>query len=587
MKKFSAVIYVLLIALVIGCASASNSVTSNSGTSNPVTQAPQLQTWPGDPVDLYSRSAEGPNGVVAAAKPEASQIGVDILKKGGNAVDAAVATGFALGVLEPNATGLGGGGFMIIKLVDMKEAVVVDFREMAPSAAKPDMFLGPDGKVVPNSSVEGGLAVGVPGETAGLLYALDHYGSKKLSRAQVMQPAIDAATNGYRVTENLAPIIMDNLEKINHYPATAAIYTKDGLPPEIGDTIKNPDLAKTLTAIAAGGADVFYKGPLAQQVAKAVQDAGGILTVQDLANYQVHERKPVTGTYRGYTITSVPPASSGGTHVIQILNILENVDMSSMAPGSVPAVHDWLQALRLAFADRAKYMADSDIVSVPLEGLTSKAYAKELFTKFDASKAMPNATPGDPARYQSGSTTSFSVMDKAGNMVTVTKSINYFFGSGVTVPGAGFIMNDHMDDFVLTPGNIQSVVPGARPLSSMSPTLVLDPQGRPFMTLGSPGATRIIAAVAEVISNVIDQKMSIQDAIMQPRCFATASGDVHIEGRMPASTLEGLRAMGYSVSVHPDWDAFFGGVHGVLYDWDAKTLYGGADPRRDGHAKAF
>ena len=575
MKRITLVVYALLFALIFGCASASN------------VETPVPQSNPGDPVNLYGRSAVGSNGVVAAAKPEASQIGVDILKKGGNAVDAAVATGFALGVLEPNATGLGGGGFMIIKLADMSEAVVIDFREMAPGAATADMYLGPDGKVIPNASVEDGLAVGIPGEVAGLLYALDNYGSKKLTRTQVMQPAIDVAEKGYRVTENLSPIIMDNLEKINRYPATAAIYTKDGLPPEIGDTIKNPDLAATLRLIADGGPDVFYKGPLAQRIAKAVQDAGGILTADDLSKYQIKVRKPVTGTYRGYTITSVPPASSGGTHVIQILNMLENLDMGSMAAGSTPSVHNWFQALRLAFADRAKYMADADFVSVPLQGLTNKAYAKELFAKFDPSKAMASATPGDPTRYQSGSTTSFSVMDKAGNMVTVTKSINYFFGSGVTVPGAGFIMNDHMDDFVLTPGNIQSVVPYARPLSSMSPTLVLDPQGRPFMTLGSPGATRIIAAVAEVISNVIDHNMPIQDAIMLPRCFATASGQVHVEGRMSASTVESLRAMGYDVSVHPDWDAYFGGVHGVLYDWNAKKLYGGADPRRDGEARAF
>lgn len=576
MKKIFLVFFVLLVGLMVGCG-------STSGTPKEPDPAPQ----PGDPVNLYGRGADGKNGVVAAAKPEASQVGVDILKKGGNAVDAAVATGFALGVLEPNATGLGGGGFMIIKLVNMPEAVVIDFREVAPEYSSGSMYLGPDGKVIPKSHVVGGLASGTPGEVAGLLYALENYGSKKFTRAQVMQPAIDYAEKGYRVTENLSPIIMDNLELINMYPATAAIYTVDGLPPEVGDTIKNPDLGKSLRMIAEKGPDAFYKGPMAEATAKAVQDAGGMITVEDLANYKIQIRKPVTGTYRGYTIISMPPSSSGGAHVIQILNMLENMDPSSLKFGTDTAVHAWLQAFRLAFADRGKYMADSDFVKVPLAGLTSKAYAKTLFAKFDPNKAMASATADDPTKYESGSTTSFSVMDKAGNIVTVTKTINYFFGSGVGVPGYGFIMNNEMDDFVTTPGHVSSVEPFKRPLSSMTPTIVLDPKGRPFMTLGSPGATRIFPTVAQVISNVIDNGMSMQEAIMAPRCFATASGQVHIEGRMPAATIEKMKALGYDVNVRGNWDNYFGGVHAVLYDQKAKKLFGGADPRRDGQAAAF
>jgi gamma-glutamyltranspeptidase/glutathione hydrolase len=574
-EKFMKICMVIaVLAVMAGCGSKSK-------------PAPVPEPQPGDPVNLYGRGASGSKGVVAAAKPEASQVGVDILQKGGNAVDAAVAAGFAIGVVEPNTSGIGGGGFMIIKLVDMPEAVVIDFRETAPAASTPDMYLGPDGKVIPNAAVVGGLSVGTPGDVAGLLYALDNYGSKKLSRTEVMQPAISLAENGYEVSENLVSYIQDDLETINKYPATSAIYTDDGLPPEAGSTIKNPDLAATLRLIAQGGADVFYKGPLAEKTAKAVQDAGGILTAEDLADYQIKIRKPVTGTYRGYTIISVPPASSGGTHVIQILNMLENMNMGSLEFGSAAAEHAWIQALRLAFADRGKFMADSDFETVPLKGLTDKAYAKELFAKFDPNKAMLLADAGDPAKYESGSTTSFSVMDSAGNMVTVTKTINHFFGSGVTVPGAGFLLNDEMDDFVQTVGHVQSVAPLRRPLSSMTPTLVLDPQGRPFMTLGSPGATRIIATVAGIISNVIDHNMPLQDAILVPRRFATASGDVHVEGRMSPATIEGLKAMGYTVNVHANWDNYFGGAQGVLYDWKAKKLFGGADPRRDGQAKAY
>ena len=540
------------------------------------------------PVNLYGRAAQGTQGVVAAAKPEASQVGVDILKKGGNAVDAAVATAFALGVLEPNASGLGGGGFMIIKMAKMKEAVVIDFRETAPAAATADMYkFGEDGKIIGNASVEGGLAVGVPGELAGLLYALENYGSKKMTREKVIAPAIEWAEKGIPVTVNLAALIQENLAKINKYEATSKIYTKDGLPYEIGDTIKNPDLAATLRLVSKGGVDAFYKGEMAERIAKAARDAGGVLAAEDLAGYKIKVRKPVSGTYRGYTIISVPPASSGGTHVIQILNILENLDIAKMGPGTPACSHAWVEALRLAFADRGKYMADADFVKVPLAGLTNKDYAKVLAAKLDMGKAMGSATADDPTKFESGSTTHLSVMDKEGNMVAITKSINYFFGSGVTVPGTGFILNDHMDDFALKPGHVQSIEKGKRPLSSMTPTLVLDPDGKPFMTVGSPGATRIIAAVAQVISNVVDHKMPIQEAIMAPRVFAMASGPVQLEGRASINTLKGLEALGHTVNVRGDWDAYFGGVHAVLFDRSAKILYGGADPRRDGQAAAF
>ncbi|MGD9940406.1 MAG: gamma-glutamyltransferase [Clostridia bacterium] len=540
------------------------------------------------PVNLYGRAAQGTEGVVAAAKPEASQVGVDILKRGGNAVDAAVATGFALGVLEANASGIGGGGFMIIKMANMRDAVVIDFRETAPAAATADMYkYGADGKIINSMNTVGGLASGVPGEVAGLLYAFDNYGSKRISRAALLEPAIQFAERGYTVTANLSPIIADNLAKINKYPATAAIYTDGGLPPEIGDTIRNPDLARTLRLVAKDGVDAIYKGAMAERIAKAVRDAGGIMTAQDLANYKVKVRKPVTGTYRGYSIISTPPASSGGTHVIQILNILENMDIAKLGVGTPQTAHAWVEALRLAFADRGKYMADADFVKVPLAGLTNKTYAKELYGKINMNKAMGSAAASDPTKYESGSTTSFSVMDKAGNMVTVTKSINYFFGSGVTVPGAGFIMNNHMDDFALKPGSVQSIEPGKRPLSSMTPTLVLDPNGQPFMTLGSPGATRIIAAVAQIISNVIDHGMPIQQAIFAPRLFAMASGQVQVEGRTSINTLNGLKALGHDVNVRGDWDAYFGGVHAVLFDRQARILYGGADPRRDGQAAGF
>ena len=539
------------------------------------------------PVNLYGRGAQGPNGVVAAAKPEASEVGIEILKKGGNAVDAAIATAFALGVLEPNASGVGGGGFMIIKMADMKEAVVIDFRETAPAAAHDTMFLGPDGKVVAGLSSQGGLSVGVPGEVKGLLYALENYGSGKLSRMQIVEPAINWAMKGIPVTVNLASIIKDNFTKLTKFENGAEIYLNDGLPYEIGDTIVNLDYAKTLAKIGAEGADAIYKGEIAQAIVNEVQKRGGILTLEDLANYKVELRKPVQGTYRGYTILSVPPASSGGTHMIQMLNILENFDLKKTGQGTAATAHLWAETMKMAFADRSKYMADTAFVKVPLAGLTNKDYAKELAAKIDLAKPMASATAGDPSKYESGSTTHLSVMDKQGNMVAITKSINYFFGSGVVVPGYGIIMNDHMDDFVLTPGSANSVQPGKRPLSSMSPTLVLDPQGRSFMTLGSPGATRIFPTVAQIISDVIDFGMPVQQAIMEPRLFQMASGALNMEGRYSINAYEALKKLGHTINVRGDYDPYFGGVHAVLYDYDKGILYGGADPRRDGQAMAF
>ncbi len=539
------------------------------------------------PLNLYGRGATGANGVVAAAKPDASRVGIEILRMGGNAVDAAVATGFALGVLEPNASGIGGGGFMVIKLASMKEAVVVDFRPTAPAAATPDMYtLDERGRAIGNASVEGGLASAVPGEVKGLLHALDNYGSKKLSRAQVIQPAIDWAERGVPVTVNLAQIIKDNFGKLKKFENGLAIYSKDGFPPEVGDTIVNTDLANTLRLIQARGADAIYTGDIAGRIVAENRKRGGILTLDDLAGYRVKVRKPVTGSYRGYTLVTAPPPS-GGTHVLQLLNILEHSDVAALGERSTAAAHLWAEACKLVFADRATYSADPDFVNVPFTGLASKAYAKTLAALIKPDAVMKSPAAGDPSKYESGSTTHFSVMDKDGNMVAVTKTINMFFASGVVVPGTGIIMGDDMDDFELKPGSANSIQPGKRMLSSMSPTLVLDPQGRPFMALGSPGATRIIPTLAQVISNVIDRGMPIQAAISAPRLFQGRTGNLSMEGRYSINAYNGLVALGHTVTVAPDYDATFGGVHAVLFDHAAKTLHGGADPRRDGQAAGY
>ncbi len=297
-------------------------------------------------------------------------------------------------------------------------------------------------------------------------------------------------------------------------------------------------------------------------------------------------RKPVTGSYRGYTLVTAPPPS-GGTHVLQLLNILEHADLAALGERSTAAAHLWAEACKLVFADRATYSADPDFVKVPFTGLASKAYAKTLAALIKPDAVMKSPAAGDPSKYESGSTTHFSVMDKDGNMVAVTKTINMFFASGVVVPGTGIIMGDDMDDFDLKPGSANSIQPGKRMLSSMSPTLVLDPQGRPFMALGSPGATRIIPTLAQVISNVIDRGMPIQAAISAPRLYQGRTGNLSMEGRYSINAYNGLVALGHTVTVAPDYDATFGGVHAVLFDHAAKTLHGGADPRRDGQAAGY
>lgn len=529
------------------------------------------------------RDAKGKNGVVASAKPEASQVGVDIMKKGGNAIDAAVATAFALGVVEPNASGIGGGGFMLIRFAKTGEEVFLDFREVAPGKATPDMYkLDDKGKVVNNESVIGGKSVAVPGDVAGLLMALEKYGT--MSREEVMQPAIDLAENGFKVTKNFSNMIKDNFDNINKFEATKAIYLKDGLPFEEGDTITNKDLSNTLKIIAKEGKDAFYKGKIAESIVNEVQKQGGIITLEDLTKYEVKVRKPVKGTYKGYEIVSAPPSSSGGAHVIQLLNIMENYDLKSMGVNTEQSLHAWSEASKLIFADRGKYMADTDFVKVPLAGLTSKDYAKELYEKIDKDKATQKVEAGNPNKYESGSTTHYSIMDKEGNMVAVTKTINHFFGSCVAVPGTGILLNDEMDDFDFKPGLSNSIEPGKKPLSSMTPTLILK-DGKPFMTIGSPGATRIIPTVAQVISNIVDHGMDIQEAINTPRMY-DKDGKLSLEGGIDEKVIEGLKNKGHEVDIKGEYDLFFGGVQGVMME-SSGELHGGADPRRDGQAVGF
>ena len=462
------------------------------------------------------RDATSTKAMATASKYEVSQVGAEIMAKGGNAVDAAVAMGVALGVCEPFTSGLGGGGLATIHTAE-GENFFIDFREVAPAAATLDLYVDASGENNGNTQ-EGGLASGVPGEVAGLLYLLEHHGT--MSREEVMEPAIRIANEGFTVSAYCANAISDAYEKTQKFPEMSKVYLdENGLPWEEGSVITNPDLGKALQLIADQGADAFYKGEIGEAMVATLAKYDGVMTMDDLAGYEVHELEPVTGDYRGYTVISSPPPSSGGTHLIEILNILENFDMASMEVNSAEYVHLFAETFKLAFADRAKYMADTNFVSVPLGGLTSQAYADKRAQDIDLNVAMEQAAPYDPSPYEHTDTTHFSVADVDGNCVAITKTINYYFGSGVMVDGYGFMMNNQMDDFSTDPESVNKIGPGKKPLRYMSHTVVLKPDGSPFLVLGTPGGSRIFSGVAEVISRVIDSKMDLHTAISVPKIW--------------------------------------------------------------------
>ena len=527
------------------------------------------------------RNTTGKIGVVSTSKVEASRIGAEILRKGGNAIDAAVAAGFALGVVEPNSSGLGGGGFMLIRIAKTGETVFIDFRERAPQKSSPEMWkVGADGKVVGNQKLEGGKAAAVPGEVAGLLYALENYGT--MSREQVIRPAANLAKNGFYVTPTLSNDMKSQFDKLEKYPESAKVFlNKEGLPYEVDDLFTNPDMAKTLDIIIKNGKDGFYKGEVAEAIVKTLNKYDGLYTMEDLANYKPLVRQPVKGTYRGYEIISSPSPSSGGAIVIEILNILENFDVGSLKVNSPEYLHLFSEAYKLAYADRAKYMGDSDYTPVPMKGFVSKKYAKEIAKEIDL-KVSHESKAHDPWLYESEDTTHYSIADKEGNMVAITKTVNGLFGNSVVVDGYGFVMNNEMDDFVLGAGHPNSVAPNKTPLSSMSPTIVLK-DGKPFMVLGSPGATKIISTVSQVISRVIDHKMGMQEAIDTPRLWDNTYNKINVETRISDETIKQLEAMGHKVNKTSEWDRGMGSVQGVLYKSNG-MLEGGADPRRDGKA---
>lgn len=528
------------------------------------------------------RACTAKKGVVSAGRAEAAQIGKEILEKGGNAVDAAVAVAFALGVCEPNASGIGGGGFMLLRSARTGESVFLNFREKAPKAAEPSMYEpGSPGSNYDKHlrNVYSGTAAATPGDVAGLLYALEHYGT--LDRKTVMAPAIRLAKEGYIVTPLLAADIAEHAEQLRKYGDGWKIYLKDGKAPAAGEILKNPDLARTLEKIAEGGRDAFYKGEIADAILEQVKKDCGRMTREDLESFEVKVLPPVRGTYRGYEILSSPPPSSGGTHVVQILNVLEDFDVGAMEVNSPEYIHLFSEVFKMCYADRMAYMGDPDYVSVPLQGLVSKKYAAKLAERVDLAKAHAPAC-GNPWHTESMSTTHFSIADAEGNLVACTRTINHFFGSCAVPKNSGFLLNDEMEDFSIDPASKNAVAGGKVPLSCMSPTFILK-DGKPVAVVGSPGGIRIISSVVQVISKIIDHGMDIESAVNSPRFGDDTTDCIIYESRIPQETIAALEAMGHKTRAYPDWDRIVGATNSAALLSDG-TLAGAADPRRDGLA---
>ena len=501
-------------------------------------------------------------GMVASQEMQASRIGVDILRRGGNAVDAAVATGFALAVTLPRAGNIGGGGFMLVHLAAPNKTIAIDYREMAGVLTTRDVFLDEAGRFQPSKSQGSGLGVGVPGTVAGFALAHAKYGSGKFSLADLIAPAQALAVDGFIVDDDLADSLPSAVRRFAPWPSSRAIFLHaDGTPLGRGERLVQSDLAATLTAIMKDGPKGFYEGETARKIVAAVEGAGGRMTRDDLADYRAVEREPVRGTYRGREIVSMPPPSSGGVHVIEILNILEGFDIGALGHNSAATIHLMAEAMKLAFADRSKYLGDPDFVNVPVAGLTSKAYAEKLRGLISLERARPSADIGPGAPYESDQTTHYSVVDAQGNAVSNTYTLNFSYGLGLVAPGTGVLLNNELDDFAaregasnafgLTGGDANAPGPRKRPLSSMSPSFVFE-DGALRLVTGSPGGSRIINIVLQIIMNVIDHKMNAAEATEAPRIHHQWLPDeLRMEKGLSPDTVRLLEKLGHKVMLMP------------------------------------
>ena len=527
-------------------------------------------------------------GMVSGPEKLASEAGLAMLKKGGNAIDAAVATGFALAVTLPRAGNIAGGGFMLVHLADANEQVFIDYREMAPAAASRDMFLNEDGTVNKRKAYNSVSAAGIPGTVAGLIHALEQYGTLDLKT--VMQPAIDLAENGFAVPAALHLNLRSAAKRLGRNEEANRVYLGGtGTAPAMGTLFKQPDLAATLKRVRDKGFDGFYKGKTAALIAAEMQRGGGVMNADDLASYRAIERKPVRASFRGYDIVSAPPPSSGGVHVSQILKLLEPYPIEDMGHNSAAYLHLLIESMKLAYADRSEYLGDPDRTTIPIATLTSEPYLEKRRELIKDDEATPSEIikPGDVDDYESTETTHFSVVDQFGNVVTNTYTINFSFGSGIVVPGTGMLLNNEMDDFAAKPGfpngyglvqgEANAVSAGSRPLSSMTPTLVFK-EGKPWVATGSPGGSRIITAVAQTLLNLMAFDMTLGMATSSPRIHHQWMPDMAmVEPGISEDTIRILEKSKHKILRS---NSTIGRVNSVQIEdgW----FYGYADPRRPG-----
>ncbi len=539
------------------------------------------------------------HGIVASTNQVASRVGVDIMKRGGNAVDAAIAVAFALAVTHPAAGNLGGGGFMMVRLKNGR-TTAIDYREMAPAAAHRDVYLDKNGNLIKGEggSLVGYRAAGVPGTVRGMELALKKYGSGKLSWRQLVEPARRLAADGFTVTYSLARSLRNAKDYLSPYPETKRIYLKGGKFYNEGEVFRQPDLAATFTRLQQSGPNEFYEGETARLIAADMKRNNGLMTLEDLRSYEAKERAPLRGNYRGHEIISMPPPSSGGAVLIEMLNILEGFDLKKMEASSSDRYHLMAEAMRRAFADRAEYMGDSDFVRVPVAGLIDKSYATTLRSSINTERASTSAEvrAGRPAGYESEETTHFTVVDAAGNAVANTYTLNDSYGSAAVAKGTGVILNDEMDDFAAKPGSANmygliqgernAVAPRKRPLSAMTPTIVLRKDGSLWFTVGSPGGPTIINTVLCVITNVIDYDMNIQQAIDAPRIHHQWLPD-EVVGEpygLSGDTQRALTSRGHALAKQ----RYLGDAEGIMIEEKTGVRLGATDPRRsDGLAVGY
>ncbi|MEH6951867.1 gamma-glutamyltransferase [Nitrobacter sp. NHB1] len=531
------------------------------------------------------------HGMVVAQEKLAAAIGADVLARGGNAVDAAVATGFAMAVTYPRAGNIGGGGFMVIHLADHNRDIAIDYRETAPRATRRDIFLGAGGKPDPAKSRDSALGIGVPGTVAGLALALDGYGSGKFTLADLLKPAIALARDGLKVTDDSADTLPRWHKRLAHWPSSMTIFSRpDGSSLREGDLLVQTDLAATLTAIADHGPRGFYEGPVASKLVEGIRAAGGIMTLDDLRSYRPLVREPVRGSYRGYDIVSMPLPSSGGTVLVESLNILEGFPMRDLHQGSVDSLHLLIEAMKRAYADRARYLGDPAFVKAPIAKLLAKDYAAKQRASIDMMHATPAAAVPLPPPHEGDNTTHFSVADAFGNAVSNTYTLNFSYGVGLVAEGTGVLLNNELDDFTAAPGaaNAYGLIgfeanlpgPGKRPLSSMTPTIVLK-DGKPVLVTGSPGGSRIISTVLQVTVNVLDYDMNVTAAVGAPRLHHQWLPDqVRAERGFPEDIIAGLRARGHTV-VMP-----MGQTSANSIAITPEGFFGAADPRTRGSSAA-